>query len=98
MPDSRPGKNNNGAAASFLAPSVDGQAEAIALAQSNATFPSKTIGLQLRRTAQEPPLAIRLNSKRRKVFESKTNNETVLLPGSIKGNIGHPPMPPGCQA
>ena len=85
------GKNNNGARpASFLAPSVDGQAEAIALAQSNANVPVETIGyIEAHGTGTPVGDPIEFEALR-KVFESKTNKKQFCYLGSIKGNIGHP--------
>ncbi len=85
------GKNNNGARpASFLAPSVDGQAEAIALAQSNANVPIETIGyIEAHGTGTPVGDPIEFDALR-KVFESKTGKKQFCYIGSIKGNIGHP--------
>ena len=85
------GKNNNGARpASFLAPSVDGQAEAIALAQSNANVPVETIGyIEAHGTGTPVGDPIEFEALR-KVFESKTDKKQFCYIGSIKGNIGHP--------
>jgi amino acid adenylation domain-containing protein len=85
------GKNNNGARpASFLAPSVDGQADAIALAQSNANVPVETIRyIEAHGTGTPVGDPIEFEALR-KVFESKTNKKQFCYIGSIKGNIGHP--------
>jgi amino acid adenylation domain-containing protein len=85
------GKNNNGARpASFLAPSVDGQAEAIALAQSNANVPVETIRyIEAHGTGTPVGDPIEFEALR-KVFESKTGKKQFCYIGSIKGNIGHP--------
>ena len=85
------GKNNNGARpASFLAPSVDGQAEAIALAQSNANVPVETIRyIEAHGTGTPVGDPIEFEALR-KVFESKTDKKQFCYIGSIKGNIGHP--------
>src|SRR5208283_1267413 len=85
------GKNNNGARpASFLAPSVDGQADAIALAQSNANIPVDTIGyIEAHGTGTPVGDPIEFEALR-KVFESKTGKKQFCYIGSIKGNIGHP--------
>ncbi len=85
------GKNNNGARpASFLAPSVDGQAEAIALAQSNANVPIETIRyIETHGTGTPVGDPIEFEALR-KVFESKTDKKQFCYIGSIKGNIGHP--------
>ena len=85
------GKNNNGARpASFLAPSVEGQAEAIALAQSNANVPVESIGyIEAHGTGTPVGDPIEFEALR-KVFESKTSKKQFCYLGSIKGNIGHP--------
>ena len=85
------GKNNNGArSASFLAPSVDGQAEAIAMAQANADVPVETIGyIEAHGTGTPVGDPIEIEALR-KVFESKTDKKQFCYVGSIKGNIGHP--------
>jgi len=85
------GKNNNGARpASFLAPSVEGQAEAIALAQSNANVPVETIRyIEAHGTGTPVGDPIEFEALR-KVFESKTAKKQFCYIGSIKGNIGHP--------
>ena len=85
------GKNNNGARpASFLAPSVDGQADAIALAQSNANVPVETIRyIEAHGTGTPVGDPIEFEALR-KVFESKTAKKQFCYIGSIKGNIGHP--------
>jgi amino acid adenylation domain-containing protein len=85
------GKNNNGARpASFLAPSVDGQADAIALAQSNANVPIETIRyIEAHGTGTPVGDPIEFEALQ-KVFESKTGKKQFCYIGSIKGNIGHP--------
>ena len=85
------GKNNNGARpASFLAPSVDGQADAIALAQSNANVPVETIRyIEAHGTGTPVGDPIEFEALQ-KVFESKTDKKQFCYIGSIKGNIGHP--------
>ncbi|HEY4979106.1 MAG TPA: amino acid adenylation domain-containing protein, partial [Candidatus Acidoferrum sp.] len=85
------GKNNNGARpASFLAPSVDGQAEAIALAQANANVPVETIRyIEAHGTGTPVGDPIEFDALR-KVFDSKTTKKHFCYVGSIKGNIGHP--------
>jgi amino acid adenylation domain-containing protein len=85
------GKNNNGARpASFLAPSMDGQAEAIAIAQANANVPVETIRyIEAHGTGTPIGDPIEIESLR-KVFESKTGKKQFCYIGSIKGNIGHP--------
>ena len=85
------GKNNNGARpASFLAPSVEGQAEVIALAQANADVPVETIGyIEAHGTGTPVGDPIEFEALR-SVFESKTDKKRFCYLGSIKGNIGHP--------
>jgi len=85
------GKNNNGARpASFLAPSVDGQAEAIAMAQANANVPVETIRyIEAHGTGTPVGDPIEFEALR-KVFESKTGKKQFCYIGSLKGNIGHP--------
>jgi amino acid adenylation domain-containing protein len=85
------GKNNNGARpASFLAPSVDGQGDAIALAQSNANVPVETIRyIEAHGTGTPVGDPIEFEALR-KVFESKTGKKQFCYIGSMKGNIGHP--------
>ncbi|MFZ1916797.1 MAG: amino acid adenylation domain-containing protein [Terriglobales bacterium] len=85
------GKNNNGARpASFLAPSADGQADAIALAQSNANVPVETIRyIEAHGTGTPVGDPIEFEALR-KVFECKTDKKQFCYIGSIKGNIGHP--------
>ncbi|HTB96907.1 MAG TPA: amino acid adenylation domain-containing protein [Terracidiphilus sp.] len=85
------GKNNNGARpASFLAPSVDGQAEVIAIAQANAGIDIETIGYIEAHGTGTPvgdPIEIQALAK---AFEYKTQKKQFCYVGSIKGNIGHP--------
>jgi len=85
------GKNNNGARpASFLAPSVEGQAEAIAMAQARADVPVETIRYIEAHGTGTPvgdPIEIEALCK---VFQSKTDRKQFCYIGSIKGNIGHP--------
>jgi amino acid adenylation domain-containing protein len=84
-------KNNNGARpASFLAPSVEGQAEVIALAQERAGVSVETIGYIEAHGTGTPvgdPIEIEALCK---VFEAKTRKKHFCYVGSIKGNIGHP--------
>ena len=84
------GKNNNGARpASFVAPSIEGQAEAIAMAQAKADVPVETIRYVEAHGTGTPvgdPIEIEALSK---VFQSKTDKKQFCYIGSIKGNIGH---------
>ena len=84
-------KNNNGSRpASFLAPSVEGQAEVIALAQAGADVPIETIRyLEAHGTGTPVGDPIEVEALCR-VFESKTDKRQFCYIGSIKGNIGHP--------
>ena len=85
------GKNNNGSRpASFLAPSVEGQAEAIAIAQARADVPVETIGyIEAHGTGTPVGDPIEFDALN-KVFQSKTDKKHFCYVGSIKGNIGHP--------
>lgn len=85
------GKNNNGARpASFLAPSVDGQADAIAMAQADANIPIESIGyIEAHGTGTPVGDPIEFEALR-KVFQSKTDKKQFCYIGSIKGNVGHP--------
>ncbi len=84
-------KNNNGSrTVSFLAPSVEGQAEVIARAQANAGVPVETIGYIEAHGTGTPvgdPIEIEALSR---VFNEKTEKRGFCRIGSIKGNIGHP--------
>ncbi len=84
-------KNSNGARpASFLAPSVAGQAEVIALAQARAGVPVEEIGYIEAHGTGTPvgdPIEIEALCQ---VFETKTGKKHFCYIGSIKGNIGHP--------
>ncbi len=84
-------KNSNGGRpASFLAPSVEGQAEVIALAQARASVPVETIGyIEAHGTGTPMGDPIEMEALRQ-VFEAKTNKKQFCYVGSIKGNIGHP--------
>jgi len=65
------GKNNNGARpASFLAPSMEGQAEVIDLAQGDANIPVESIGY-IEAHGTGTPSVIRLNSRRSARYSSK---------------------------
>lgn len=85
------GKNNNGSRpASFLAPSVEGQAEAIALAQAAANIDIENIGYIEAHGTGTPvgdPIEVQALSI---VFQRKTQKKQFCAIGSIKGNIGHP--------
>lgn len=85
------GKNNNGARpVSFLAPSVEGQAECIAIAQARADVPVETIGyVEAHGTGTPMGDPIEMEALRQ-VFQAKTDKQHFCHVGSIKGNIGHP--------
>lgn len=85
------GKNNNGARpASFLAPSVEGQAEAIAMAQARVNVDVETIGyIEAHGTGTPVGDPIEIDALC-KVFQSKTAKKQFCYVGSIKGNVGHP--------
>lgn len=84
-------KNSNGSRpASFLAPSVDGQAEVIALAQARAGISVESIGYIEAHGTGTPigdPIEIEALSK---VFSAKTPKKQFCYIGSMKGHIGHP--------
>jgi len=85
------GKNNNGSRpASFLAPSVEGQAEAIAMAQAVAGINVEEIGYIEAHGTGTPvgdPIEIQALTS---VFRRKTQKKQFCFIGSLKGNIGHP--------
>jgi len=85
------GKNNNGSRpASFVAPSMEGQAEVIAIAQADANVPIESIRyIEAHGTGTPVGDPIELDALR-KVFEQKTDKRQFCYVGSIKGNIGHP--------
>jgi amino acid adenylation domain-containing protein len=85
------GKNNNGSRpASFVAPSMEGQAEAIAIAQADANVPIESIRyIEAHGTGTPVGDPIELEALCR-VFERKTDKKQFCYVGSIKGNIGHP--------
>lgn len=85
------GKNNNGSRpASFLAPSMEGQAEVIAIAQEDADVPIESIRyIEAHGTGTPVGDPIELEALCR-VFEEKTSKKQFCYIGSIKGNIGHP--------
>lgn len=84
-------KNNNGARpASFLAPSVEGQAEVISMAQERAGIPVETIRYVEAHGTGTPvgdPIEFEALCK---AFRAKTDRKQFCYVGSIKGNIGHP--------
>jgi len=82
--------NNDGALkAGFTAPSIDGQAHAIAMAQELAGFPPETISyIEAHGTATQigDPIEIAALTK---VFREKTAKTGFCAVGSVKTNIGH---------
>jgi len=82
--------NNDGAAKmSFAAPSVDGQAEAIAMAQSYADVHPETISyIEAHGTATPlgDPIEIEALTQ---AFRAQTNAKQFCAIGSIKSNFGH---------
>ena len=85
------GKNNNGSRpASFLAPSMEGQAEVIEFALADANVPIESIRyIEAHGTGTPVGDPIELEALC-KVFEHKTDKKQFCTIGSIKGNIGHP--------
>ncbi|HEV2205771.1 MAG TPA: amino acid adenylation domain-containing protein [Candidatus Acidoferrales bacterium] len=84
-------KNNNGARpASFLAPSVEGQADVISMAQERAGIPVETIRYIEAHGTGTPvgdPIEFEALCK---AFRARTDRRQFCYVGSIKGNIGHP--------
>lgn len=84
------GINNDGAdKVSFTAPSVDGQAQAIAMAQAYAGFPVESISyIETHGTATPlgDPIEIAALTQ---VFRTQTAATQFCAVGSIKSNIGH---------
>ena len=89
-------KNNDGAnKVSFLAPSVEGQARVILLAQAQANVDPATISyIEAHGTATPlgDPIEITALTK---AFAAKTDKKQFCYIGSIKGNIGHPTIASG---
>ena len=84
-------KNNDGAGkVSFLAPSVDGQAQVITMAQAQAGVNPDAVGLIEAHGTGTPlgdPIEIQGLTK---AFRHLTDRKQFCHIGSIKGNIGHP--------
>jgi len=75
--------------ASYLAPSVDGQAEVIALAQARAGIHPESIGYVEAHGTATPigdPIEVEALTK---AFRLKTSKKQYCALGSIKGNLGH---------
>lgn len=89
-------KNNDGAnKVSFLAPSVDGQAKVIALAQAQANVLADTITYVEAHGTGTPlgdPIEVEALTR---AFRATTDRIQFCLLGSIKGNIGHPTIASG---
>jgi len=89
-------KNNDGAnKVSFLAPSVEGQAKVIAMAQALANIEPEDISYIEAHGTGTPlgdPMEIEALTK---VFRYQTDKKQFCLLGSIKGNIGHPTIASG---
>jgi amino acid adenylation domain-containing protein len=89
-------KNNDGnRKVSFLAPSVDGQAEVLAMAYANADVPPETVGYVEAHGTGTPlgdPIEIEALTR---VFGARTDRKQFCRIGSIKGNIGHPTIASG---
>lgn len=84
------GINNDGAEkASFSAPSINGQAGAVAMAQSMAQVDAESIGyIEAHGTATPigDPIEV---SALKTVFEAQTEKKQFCAIGSVKSNIGH---------
>lgn len=89
-------KNNDGAQkVSFLAPSVEGQARVIALAQAQANVQADSIGYVEAHGTGTPlgdPIELEALTK---AFRATTDKEHFCRIGSIKGHIGHPTIASG---
>ncbi|HBE67976.1 MAG TPA: thioester reductase, partial [Planctomycetaceae bacterium] len=81
--------NDGGEKASFSAPSIGGQADAIAMAYEMADFSPDTISyVEAHGTATPIGDPIEVAALRR-VFESQTEKKQFCALGSVKSNIGH---------
>jgi amino acid adenylation domain-containing protein len=82
--------NNDGSVkVGYLAPSIDGQAEVISLAQKYAEIDPRTIAyIETHGTGTNlgDPIEIKALSN---VFRESTNERNFCAIGSVKGNIGH---------
>ncbi len=89
-------KNNDGAGkVSFLAPSVEGQARVIALAQAQANVQADSIGYVEAHGTGTPlgdPIELEALTK---AFRATTDRKQFCKIGSIKGHIGHPTIASG---
>lgn len=81
--------NDGGDKASFSAPSITGQASAIAMAQAMASVPADSISyIEAHGTATPIGDPIEVTALR-SVFESQTDKKQFCGIGSVKSNIGH---------
>lgn len=81
--------NDGGDKASFSAPSITGQASAIAMAQAMADVPAESISyVEAHGTATPIGDPIEVTALR-SVFESQTDKKQFCGIGSVKSNIGH---------
>lgn len=81
--------NDGGKKASFSAPSIDGQAGAIAMALDHADVDADTIGyVEAHGTATLIGDPIEMTALK-KVFESRTDKKQFCKIGSAKSNVGH---------
>jgi acyl transferase domain-containing protein len=89
-------KNNDGAnKISFLAPSVEGQAQVVALALARANLSPEDIGyIEAHGTGTPLGDPIEIEALK-KAFGQKTAKRQFCGIGSIKGNIGHPTIASG---
>jgi amino acid adenylation domain-containing protein len=81
--------NDGGEKASFSAPSINGQASAVAMAQSMAGIKADSISyIEAHGTATPIGDPIEVTALRT-VFESQTDKKQFCAIGSVKSNIGH---------
>ena len=81
--------NDGGEKASFSAPSIHGQAEAVAMAQQMAEVDADSIGyIEAHGTATQIGDPIEVQALRT-VFEAATDQKQFCAIGSVKSNIGH---------
>ena len=81
--------NDGGEKASFSAPSIEGQAKAVAMAQSMGNVSADSIGyIEAHGTATPIGDPIEVTALKT-VFESQTDQKQFCAIGSVKSNIGH---------
>ncbi len=81
--------NDGGEKASFSAPSIQGQADAIAMAHANADVDPTTIGyIEAHGTATPVGDPIEISALQT-VFQAQTDAKQFCAIGSVKSNIGH---------